>query len=188
MAVASKLMTAEELLAMPDDGIDRELIRGELREKPRTTWGGLHCIAMTHLTGLLGNWCRRQTRPRGRVYAGDMGIRLRRDPDTFVGADLTYINAEQAARNPLTAPFIDEPPVLAVEITSPSDTAEEMAEKVREYLDAGVALVWEVNPFFRTVTVYRPDAGPELFNDAEDLTAEPHLPGFRAPVAEVFED
>ena len=37
MATTSSLMTAEELLALPDDGIDRELIRGELRENPMTT-------------------------------------------------------------------------------------------------------------------------------------------------------
>ena len=33
MATAATLMTTEELLAMPDDGVERWLIRGELREK-----------------------------------------------------------------------------------------------------------------------------------------------------------
>ncbi len=42
MATTSSLMTAEELLALPDDGIDRELIRGELREYPMTTRGVPH--------------------------------------------------------------------------------------------------------------------------------------------------
>ena len=45
MATTSALMTAEELLALPDDGIDRELIRGELREYSMTTRGVPHCRA-----------------------------------------------------------------------------------------------------------------------------------------------
>jgi hypothetical protein len=33
---AANLMTTEQLLAMPEDGMDRDLIRGELRERPMT--------------------------------------------------------------------------------------------------------------------------------------------------------
>jgi hypothetical protein len=33
--VSKRPMTTEELLALPEDGFDRELIRGQLREKPR---------------------------------------------------------------------------------------------------------------------------------------------------------
>ena len=32
----ANMITTEELLAMPEDGVDRDLIRGELREKPMT--------------------------------------------------------------------------------------------------------------------------------------------------------
>jgi Uma2 family endonuclease len=187
MSVASKPITAEDLLAMPDDGIDRELIRGALRERPTALHGGPHCIAMFNLAGLLGGWRCEQPQPRGRLYTGGAPVRLRRSPDTFVGADLAYLSPDHAARNDPGASFIEGPPTLVVEILSPSDTVEDVSEKVREYLAAGVALVWEVNPFHRTVTVYRPDAPPELFNERQDLTAEPHLPGFRAAVAAVFE-
>jgi Uma2 family endonuclease len=76
--------------------------------------------------------------------------------------------------------------VLAVEILSPTDTQEEIHEKIDEYLAAGVALVWVIDPADRTVRVYRPDARPQLFNDEQELTGEPHLPGFRAPVARLF--
>ena len=53
-------------------------------------------------------------------------------------------------------------------------------------LRAGVRLVWLVDPHYRTVLVYRPDQEPELFNVRQELTAEPHLPGFRVPVAQIF--
>jgi Uma2 family endonuclease len=179
-------MTAEELLALPDDGMYRELIRGELKEYPMTTRGTPHCLVMTNLAALLWNWLRRQAEPHGRLFTGDIRVRVRRDPDTFVGIDLAYISADLAARTPKNAKFIDGLPILAIEILSPNDTMEEISEKVREYLDAGVPLVWEVNPMYEGVTVHRPGVPPELFNVTHELTAEPHLPGFRVPVAEIF--
>jgi Uma2 family endonuclease len=180
-------MTAEELLALPDDGIDRELIDGELREYPMTTRGTPHCNAMTNLARPLSNWLKQQPRPRGRLYTGDIRVRIRRTPDTFVGIDLAYIGADLAAQTAKDAKFIDGIPVLAIEILSPNDTVEEIGEKIQAYLKAGVPLVWEVNPVFESVTVHRPGMPPELFNVTQDLTAEPHLKGFRVPVAEIFE-
>ena len=188
MAVGTKLMTTEELLALPDDGVDRELIRGELRETPMTTRSTPHTLAMANLSGILYGWVLRQARPRGRLYAGDARVRLRRGPDTFVGADLVYLSPEQASRVSAGTKFIDEPPTIVIEILSPSDTSENIAEKVGEYRAAGVAQIWVVDPLFQTVTVHRPDARPVLFNDEQELTAEPHLPGFRALIAEIFAD
>ena len=83
--------------------------------------------------------------------------------------------------------FIDGVPELAIEILSPSDTVDGVAEKVRAYLNAGVPLVWEVSPNDEAVTVHRPGMPPEFFNVTKDFTADPHLPAFRIPVAEVFE-
>jgi hypothetical protein len=42
--------------------------------------------------------------------------------------------------------------------------------------------VWVVNPRFKTVTVYRPDAAPPRFHENQTIDGEPHLPGFRAVV------
>ena len=117
---------------------------------------------------------------------GEAGFRLRRNPDTSVGIDLAYISPELAAATPENVWLIDGAPTLAVEILSPSNTHEEATEKVREYLDLGVALVWVLDPVFRTVQVFRPDAEPTLFNARQELTAEPHLPGFRVAVADLF--
>ena len=183
--VPVRLMTTDEMLALPDDGMVRELIRGELRERPMIFHDRWHSRAAARIACVLSVWLDSRPEPRGEVVSGEAGVRLARDPDTTVGIDVAYVSAEVAARAPEAA-YIEGPPVLAVEILSPSDRQEDIDEKLAVYLETGVAVVWVVNPRFRTVTAYRPDAPPVLFNDQQDLTAEPHLPGFRVPVARVF--
>jgi Uma2 family endonuclease len=184
--VEAPLMTTEELLALPEDGVRRELIRGRLKEEPMTVRNHRHSGIEARVTQLLFNWLDGQPEPRGKIVCGEAGFRLRHDPDSTVGVDVAYASAEQLARTPETAVYLEGPPILAVEILSPPDKYEDITEKVQEYLDAGVALVWVVDPVFRTVMIYRPGAEPEFVNVRQELTAEPHLPGFRAAVAALF--
>ena len=178
----SPVMTLEEMLALPDDGMERELIRGQLREWPMTKRNRHHSRIETRIA----KWLDMQPGPRGEVVSGEAGFRLRRDPDSGVGIDVAYVSAEVASATPEKAAFFEGPPVLAVEILSPSDRQEEIDDKVALYLETGVLRVWVVNPRFRTVCVYRPGTAPELFNETHELTAEPHLPGFRVAVAKFF--
>jgi Uma2 family endonuclease len=187
MSVPTIVITTDDLLAIPEDGLERELIQGQLRERPMTRRSWAHSMVTAFLVYWLEAWVRTQPKPRGQVVAGEAGFRLRRNPDTTVVIDIAYVSAELAAATPPNARLVDGVPILAIEILSPSDKQEEITDKVREYLDAGVRLVWVVDPVFRTIEVFRPDAEPELFNIQRELTAEPHLPGFRVAVAEVFE-
>lgn len=185
-ASPSKLMTAEEFLALPDnDGVDRELIRGELREKPMTYRNRRHSRTQVRISTALDIWLDTQPEPHGEVVGGEAGFLLPGDPDTIVGIDVAYVATEVASRNPDGVVF-EGPPTLAVEILSPSDTHEDVEDKVALYFSAGVPLVWIVNPRARTVEARRPDAEPVTFNASHDLTAEPHLPGFRVPLAKLF--
>jgi Uma2 family endonuclease len=164
MATVSSLMTTEELLALPEDGTERWLIAGELRERPMTRRNRFHSRSMTRTARFLDVWLDKQPEPRGQVLAGEAGVILSHDPDTTVGADVIYVSAEVMTRQNEDSTLIDGAPVLVVEILSPNDTVEDIREKVIEYLRAGVALVWILNPYDRTVTVHRPGAEPELFN------------------------
>ena len=180
------LMTLEELLALPEDGMERDLIDGQLRERPMTRRNRWHSRSTIRLGSLLDQWLIRQPAPRGQIVGGEAGFRLHRNPDTGVGIDIAYVSAEVVAQTPESAAYFEGPPVLAVEILSPSDSQEAIDEKVDVYLKAGVRLVWIVHPRQRTVLVYRPDAEPALFNRSQELSGEPHLPGFRVAVARIF--
>jgi Uma2 family endonuclease len=185
-------MTTEELLALPDDGVERWLIRGQLRESGQVREGAMtvrnrwHSRIMVRVAKFLDNWLDQQPEPRGAIFCGEVGCRLQRDPDTTVGIDVAYISAELAAQQSDDTSLIDGVPLLVAEILSPNDTQEQVSEKVDEYLGAGVALVWVINPHDRTVLIYRPGAEPEMVNVRQELTGEPHLPGFRVPVAEIL--
>ncbi len=189
MATISRSMTEEEFLALPEvDGLERELIRGELVERPMTTRNYAHCTVSSRIAHYLMSWLLEKPAPRGSIVTGEARIRLRRDPLTFVGVDVAYISLESRPDGPREARYVDGPPVLVVEVLSPYDKLQEIEDKVAEYLDAGVPIVWIVEPSFSTVTVYRPDAKPQLFNSDQEITAEPFLPGFRVAVAKLFED
>ena len=149
----------------------------------RNRW---HSRVLIRIGQLLGEWLDAQPAPRGELLGGEVGVRLRRAPDTTVGIDLIYVGPELAEREPGDTRLVDGVPTLAVEILSPNDTQAEINEKVDEYLAAGVPLIWVVNPHDRTVLVYRPNAEPELVNVQQELSGEPHLPGFRLPAARVF--
>lgn len=49
-----------------------------------------------------------------------------------------------------------------------------------------LAVVLPHFPPCRAVTIYRPDAEPQLVNASQELSGEPHLPGFRVAVADLF--
>jgi Uma2 family endonuclease len=186
MTIAAPTRTTDQLLAMPDDGKDRWLINGEIREKEMTRRNKHHSSAEPKFAHFLIAWNETQPEPRGRVYSGEVGVRLRKDPDSTVGIDVAYFSAETIAASRAEYRFIDGVPVLAIEILSPSDQIEEISEKVRAYLEAGVKRVWIADPQFKTVTVHRPDAEPELFNVTQTLDGGDALPGLRIALKDVF--
>lgn len=148
-AGAERLMTTEELLALPRNGTERWLIRGQLREKPMTVRNRMHSRLMARISHLLEAWLEKQQTPRGEVLCGEAGCRLRRNPDSTVGIDVVYIAANLAKKDSKDTTLIDGIPVLAVEILSPNGTEIEINEKIDDYLAADVALVWIVDPHDR---------------------------------------
>ncbi len=56
------------------------------------------------------------------------------------------------------------PPDVAVEVVSRTDTFGAVNLKVKQYLDAGVRMVWLINPDLRTVDVYQPGEPSRRFN------------------------
>lgn len=191
MATVITPMTTEEFLALPDDGTERWLVDGVLREFPRedsmTVRNRFHSAILAAVCAVLKFWLWQQPLPRGQVLGGEAGVRLLRDPDLTVGIDVVYVPPQVVVRQTDETTLIDGVPTLAVEILSPNDTVEEINEKLALYRRAHVPLVWVIDPYVQTVTVHAAGCQPVLFNIDQELSAEPHLPGLRVPVARLFE-
>lgn len=182
-------MSGAEFLALPDDGVRRMLIRGEVFDEEDDDMSyrtRRHSRRTARITFLLERWLEPQPEPRGEVANGDAGIVLRQDPESIVGADVAYFGPEVTAIESDESSLYDGPPRLAVEVLSPSARHVETQRKIDEYLACGVPLVWIVDPNRRTITVYERGRKPVFLEVGETILAEPHMMGFTIPVAEIF--
>ncbi|MFO1378733.1 MAG: Uma2 family endonuclease [Steroidobacteraceae bacterium] len=80
------------------------------------------------------------------------------------------------------------PPGTLIEVVSPSDRFVDVEDKARDYIRAGVDLVWVVVPSTRSVHVWRKDGSRAVLQAGETLTGDEVLPGLTIPVADLFED
>jgi Uma2 family endonuclease len=85
-------------------------------------------------------------------------------------------------------PIPDLVPDLAVEVLSEGNTPAEMQRKLREYFLAGVRLVWMIDPASRQADVFTsPDVPSATLGEKQALDGGDVLPGFKLPLAELFE-
>ncbi len=73
-----------------------------------------------------------------------------------------------------------------MEIRSPDDRPNAVAEKIVDYLRLGVQVVWDVNPETRSITVHRTGSEPAVFARDDTVTEPALLPGFALAVEETF--
>jgi Uma2 family endonuclease len=167
---------------MPNDGIRRELVAGELREM--TPAGGEHGYLSIRFGGLLSVYV--DERKLGAVFGAETGFILRRDPDTVRAPDVAFISKERDAEAMRERGFITTVPNLVVEVISPSDTYTEVEAKVGEWLLAGCQMVVLVNPRNRTLKVYRSQTDILVFTIDDVFEGGEVVPGFRLPVKRIF--
>jgi Uma2 family endonuclease len=187
MSTATRRLTVEEFLALPDDGVRRWLIDGEVWEFGMTQRNRFHSRLLVRLGRFLDEWVERRPRPRGYVVGGEAGVRFNWTDADSVGVDLAFIPPEVDSQQSGESSIVVGIPTLVVEILSPSDSQKEVADKVQVYLKAGVKHVWIVDPDLSSVRIYRPDGRDELVTAKGVLTAEPDLPGLRIELSRVFD-
>jgi len=176
-------MTAEQLFDLPDDGLRHELVSGELYSMAPA--GAQHGSVAFDIGLAVGLHVREHR--LGRCFAAETGFVLSRQPDTVRAPDLAFIRADRAQELERYARFAEVLPDLVVEVVSPYDRSSKTVEKALMWLDAGVRLVWVVDPQACVVTVYREDGvvalvrGPGALLDGGDV-----LPGLRIPLDELL--
>ncbi len=177
-----QLMTAEDLFWLSNDGKRRELVKGELREMPPAS--GRHGIYGGRLQVYLGHHV--LTQKLGEVFLAETGFTIARAPDTVRGPDIAFVSQNRLP-DPLPDGYLPLAPDLAVEVVSPNDTKREVMDKIGEWLDAGVRLVWVVEFRKRTITVYRSRQQVRVLTEGDMLEGGDVVPGFSLPVRVVFD-
>jgi Uma2 family endonuclease len=182
MSMTTQLITAVDLLTMPDDGSRYELVEGELRKMPPA--GNIHGKRAMRLGWRLAQYV--ETNDLGVVFAAETGFKLRSNPDTVRAPDISFVGKKRAEEVGEFEGFWPGVPDLAVEVVSPGDAYTEVQQKAEEYLQAGAQAVWVVDPRRRTVTVYLSVSDITILNEADMLHGGDVIPGFRCKVAEIF--
>jgi Uma2 family endonuclease len=165
-------------LSLPD--ARSELVRGEVVRM--TPAGGEHGVIALRIGARLLAFV--EARDLGAVCAAETGFLVTRDPDTVRAPGAAFVSRERMAGEPPPRRFWPFAPDLAVEVVSPSERAEEVQERVRDWSAGGVRRLWLVYPGLRDrarlpLACRGPD--PEARGDAggRGRAAGLHLPGRR---------
>ena len=95
-------------------------------------------------------------------------------------AEMTMLSRDYGVRNDSNlAEFLGEHPDLF-------GLLRQARQKIREYFERGVRMVWVVDPEDRTAMVYRSSDEGRLLHEKAVLAGEEVVPEFSCPVAELF--
>jgi len=119
----------------------------------------------------------------GRVFSSQTTFSVAGSPPTRY-PDLSFVTKERLPQR--LRVLADFAPDVAVEVVSENDAVNDVEEKVLQYHQSGVRLVWVVKPVFRTVEVYELARQPQLRTSDDDLLGNPVIPGFTLPVRTLF--
>ena len=183
MTTARKLITADELLDMPDDGYRYELVRGVLIKMPPPDF--MHTVVTGRIGRRMGNFV--DERGLGFIGGPEASAYLEQNPDTVRAADYALIPLDLIPDPPPARGYVPGMiPALVVEVISPDGRETTVARRVRMWLDAGVRLVVVAYIATQEIVAHHADGTVQRFRMEDTLTCEPLLPGFACPVADIF--
>jgi Uma2 family endonuclease len=175
-------MTADVFLASPlNEG--RELLDGVPTE---AGMGGLSAWIGGKVYARLDAYLQRH--PSGLGLPADAGYALWPLRAAHVRKpDVSYLSFERLGATRPPDGWITVPPDLAIEVVSPNDPASDLETKITELLEAGVDLIWVIQPEVAATYVHRRDRSVVRVPAHELLDAGPLLPGFSLRLADILD-
>lgn len=161
------LVSLEEYLRTSYPDGDREYIDGRIVERNMGTID--HADWQTWLSTYL--------RLHYEAFWTAVEVRVQVKPTRFRIPDVTCVLGQKPEGG-----SISEPPFLVIEVLSPDDRAEEVQEKIDDYLNFGISYVWVVNPRSRKGYVYTADG----MREAKDGVLRASNPEIALPIREIL--
>lgn len=181
---ARTTMLLEQFMALPEcgpDGTHYELSDGELVTSSPS--GYRHSAIVINVGTILRTLLDRK---KFVVVGGDAGFLLNPRPEaaTVRGADVA-VNRREDIGTVAPVGLFQGPPLIAIEVVSPSNSAENMERKIRQYLAAGSAEVWVLYPDSERIYIYSAgERAPRIIENGEDFKS---VLGHRFNAADFFE-
>ena len=175
------LYTPDDLVLLGDEP-RYELLDGRLVEKKMGAKSDRVAVQLiTHVEHFL------KAHPLGFTFGGGSGYRMFPErPNRVRFPDGSFIRAGRLPTDEVPDGYILLAPDLALEVVSPNDEAYEVEDKIEEYLEAGVQLIWVAYPRTKRVMVFRADGSVARLKETDQLSGELLLPGFSCLGAELF--
>jgi Uma2 family endonuclease len=181
MSTAEKLITPDELAAMPD-GERYELIHGRLVEREMSN------ITMhigRAILFLLADYSRQKK--AGETLNDGYSYRcFPHDPDQVRKPDVSWFSASRWSNSLLEAPHIELASNLVVEVVSPTDNLYNVTSRVKEFLTAGTQDAWIVHPNTREIERRFSDGRAQWYKADEVLDGAPMLSGLSFKLADIL--
>ena len=154
-----------------------EFIGGEIVEVPSNPYSS--AIAATIL--FFFKLFLRENNIAGHITGADGGYIVGQER---YAPDVAFISKKRQPELPYHG-YNPNPPDLAVEVVSPTDSLRKLMEKVGNYLAVGT-VVWVVYPETKEIAVYAPGQPVRIFGIDDTVDGGDVLPGFRLAVKEIF--
>lgn len=174
-------LTLEEFWALTEGETAYELVDGQAAPKVSPKY--FHSSLQRAFDLLISAWCK----GKGRIRP-EWAVSLNRNGVPWVPVpDLTYISYERLPRNWRCNEACPEKPELIIEIISPGQTMKEFEDKAKDYFNAGVSMIWVVDPEAITITVFFPDGNRRLYTGDTQIV-DTLLPGLELTPQLIFEE
>ena len=188
-STSTKKLTFDEWQALPETNRKCEVVDGVLVMPPGPF--GEHPWTVSVILGALAPFLSETA--LGIALTAPYDVLIRREPLRVRQPDVLVVNAELTGitrpADLVGRPFLESPPLLVVEVLSPSNTRRYVEEKLADYRSIGVPECWLASFPTRSIEVLQLTAEAAItvatFGMGDTLRSEV-LPGFSLPVADIF--
>jgi Uma2 family endonuclease len=173
--------TLADLERMPEDGMQREILYGELIQLLPPHLRHEVIAARINESLVISN----AQAKVGTVFMSGMGYRVLSDDRTWLQPDVSLLRTERVKAS-AGKDYVDGSPDLAVEVVSPSESAQDVEDKIQAYLLGGAQAVVVVYPKSRFVRLHLADGTARALREGDVLELPSFLPEWRLPITDIF--
>jgi Uma2 family endonuclease len=181
-----RILTADDVLDLPvpDDAIGYEFVDGQpVLVMPASP---IHGRLAGHLYRRLYDYVVEHGLPGWVCYDCGYVLGLPHDRERMRGPDVSYVAQENVDAHANPERLFRCVPELAVEVDVSSGRKAGGQQRILDYIEAGIPLIWAIDSRSRSAMIYHADGSARLLREDDVLDGENVVPGFRLALAELF--